>query len=140
MRSKVTSEENSKTLSWEYSDASGLMRLRLLHLNFALMLGHMQVDLWITTITTSGQIYRWTQETERKNVDRVALTYQHCWQFSSIKCVQCDYTPDDGDGSVEFCPNRDNPIAKKKRKKKKHIGRNLCRSLLSFVLAYRLSL
>lgn len=58
MRGKVTSEENSKTLSWEYSDASGLMRVRLLHLNLALMLGHMQVDLWITTIATSDQMYR----------------------------------------------------------------------------------
>lgn len=62
------------------------------------MQGHMQVDLWITTTTSSGQVYHWTQESERKNVDRAALTYQHCWQFSIIKCVQCDYTPDAEDG------------------------------------------
>ena len=101
MRSKVTNEDNSKTPSWEYSGVLGLMRVRLLHFNFALMLGCMQVDLWTTIVTSSVQMCHWTQGGERecgwRHTDLPALLtvlhYQVCsvwlhpWRWRGIDRV-----------------------------------------------------
>lgn len=91
MGSKVPSKENNKSPSWEYSGGSGLMRVKLFHLDFARML----VYLWSYNSNFIISIVSLNPR-EWESMDRATPVYQHCWQCPIIKYVQYNCTIDDG--------------------------------------------